>query len=198
MRTCTANEWFMEDGTVYRSLVDAFSRYGMLRIGGQAGISALNLAGLGVGRVICVMQAPGGKTVAILSGQKGIELPLLDGPVQGPDCVHLVFEYRPGIVPSTDCAVPRNNRLIVSPLHPPETVLLPGKIPCPGGDGFRSCRRAFLSGFQYLRRRDESTRAATLVREIKSLTTASGPCRVGICFRPWSHRQFRPPYPPRR
>lgn len=167
MRTCTADEWFMEDGTAYRSLAEAFSRYGTLRIGGQAGISALHLAGLGVGRVVCVVQAPGRKTAGILSGQKGIELPLLSGPVQGPDCVHLVFEYRPGIVPSAGCAVPRDNRFIVSPLHRPETVLLPEMSLARAEESARSCRRAFLSGFQYLRRRDEFTRGADLVRQMK-------------------------------
>ena len=89
-------------------------------------------------------------------------LPLTFDPGTGdnPDIIHLIFEFSPGLVPVAEGVVPRNNRFIVSPVHDPSTVLIPGEKEDAFLEQIATCRRAFLSGYQYLRPEEEFVAAA--------------------------------------
>lgn len=160
MYTCTAEEWFVTDPQMYQQFTRIFSNTGHLSIGGQAGIAAVHLASAGISDVLCITHSPGPDTRKILDAA-GVHLLDLDaGNAPPSDTIHLIFEYLPGIVPVADGVIPRNNRFIVSPLHPPESVL----IPVDTWNTFRAritrFNRAFLSGYQYLRTEREFGQAA--------------------------------------
>jgi ADP-dependent phosphofructokinase/glucokinase len=169
MQYCTAEEWFVPDAEQYRQFTRSFSQQGNLIIGGQAGIAALHLSRLGVNRVICAVPYHGRESEAILKS-RGIIVPdLIPSGHEGYDLEHLVFEYPPGLVPLAKGASPRNNRFIVSPAHDPSSVLLPDA--CMGSflSASASCRRAFLSGYQYLRSADDFVTAAGQIAEIREI-----------------------------
>jgi ADP-dependent phosphofructokinase/glucokinase len=160
MHTCTAEEWFVTDPLLYEQFNHIFSDTGHLSIGGQAGIAAVHLASAGIADVLCITHSPGPDTRKIIDSA-GVHLLALDaGYAPTSDTIHLIFEYLPGIVPVTDGVIPRNNRFIVSPLHPPASVL----IPVDTWNTFRAriirFNRAFLSGYQYLRTEREFGQAA--------------------------------------
>src|SRR5208337_665943 len=148
MQTCTADELFVRDTTVYGEFIHHFS--GNSTIGGQAGIAAVQLASAGAPEVICITPSMGVTTRVILR-EAGVTIP---GPErvssEQPDTVHLVLEYSPGLVPLAPGAVARNNRFIVSPLHDPSTILLNEEIIGEFRKAAAFCDRAFLSGYQYL------------------------------------------------
>jgi len=151
MQYCTAEEWFVSDIAQYHRFTRDFSRIGRIAIGGQAGIAALHLLGLGVDRVVCAAPSHGLESAGILANA-GIRVPDLSaGPAPAADNIHLVFEYPPGLVPPAPGVIPRNNRFIVSPVHEPGSVLIPEPRMEMFLEETDSCNRAFLSGYQYLR-----------------------------------------------
>ena len=64
--------------------------------------------------------------------------------------------------------VPRVNRFIVSPAHEPSTILIPEEREAAFLEQIASCRRAFLSGYQYLRTEEEFIAAAGQLARIRS------------------------------
>ena len=164
MQTCTADELFVRDSTLYGEFIHHFS--GNSTMGGQGGIAAVQLASAGAREVICIAPSQGVMTRKILR-ETGVTIPgpeLSSGP---PDMVHLVLEYPPGLVPLAPGAVPRNNRFIVSPLHDPSSILLTGRTRVEFLEAAASCDRAFLSGYQYLTSDREFSIAAGQLRAAK-------------------------------
>jgi len=169
MRYCSADEIFTSDPSVYLKLSESFSPSGTLSIGGQAGIAAVHLRRLGIPSVTCAVPGAGPKTCALLQNAGVIPLTFELGTNDRPDIIHLIFEYSPGLVPLADHVVPRNNRFIVSPVHDPSTVIIPDASMDSFLEQISACRRAFLSGFQYLRTEQEFATAARQIRMIRSV-----------------------------
>ena len=164
MRTCTADELFVRDITVYREFLRHFS--GSSAIGGQAGIAAVQLASAGAREVICIAPSLGVTARKILR-EAGVAIPGPEPSSAPPDVVHLVLEYPPGLVPLAPGAVPRNNRFIVSPLHDPTSTLPDAATLTEFLKAAASCDRAFLSGYQYLTSDREFSIAAGQLRAAK-------------------------------
>jgi len=171
MEHCTAEEWFVTDPAQYARFTGYFSGTGSISMGGQAGIAALHLARLGVPAVICLAPAMGTETRQMLE-ENSVRVPHTPGNNTGHDAVHLVFEYKPGLVPLAEGAVPRDNRFIASPKKTAENTILPR-------DALRSvlpqvagCTRAFLSGYQYLQDEREFLLAAGQIRSIRNRNPA--------------------------
>jgi ADP-dependent phosphofructokinase/glucokinase len=172
MQYCIAEEWFVSETAHYSRFVDAFSSAGTVSIGGQAGIAALHLSGLGISRVVCAAPVHGTGSAGILT-KAGIIIPEFDsGNTPSVDYTHLVFEYPPGLIPLAPGVIPRNNRFIVSPVHEPGSVI----IPEPSMEKFlatiSSCNRAFFSGYQYLRSKEEFAVAAGQITRMKNLNSS--------------------------
>jgi ADP-dependent phosphofructokinase/glucokinase len=150
MRTCTADEWFIGDDTLFRTITDSFAGAGSLVIGGQAGIAAVHLRRTGVRNVTCMAPGAGRETCRLLE-DAGVDMATFcNGAPAGPDTIHLVFEYPPNIVPVGEGIVPRGNRFIASPLHGSDSALIPDTCLDSFLETVFPCRRAFLSGYQYL------------------------------------------------
>jgi ADP-dependent phosphofructokinase/glucokinase len=169
MRYCSADEVFISEPSLYRELSESFSRSGMLSVGGQAGIAAVHLQRLGIPSVTCAVPGAGPKTCALLKNAGVIPLTFEPGAGDRSDIIHLVFEYPPNLVPLADRVVPRSNRFIVSPLHNPLTVIIPDASVNSLQQQIPACRRAFLSGYQYLRTEQEFMTAALQIRMIRSI-----------------------------
>jgi ADP-dependent phosphofructokinase/glucokinase len=169
MRYCSADEVFISEPSVYRTLAGSFSRSGTLSVGGQAGIAAVHLRRLGVPSVTCAVPGAGKKTCALLQNAGVIPLTFESGAGDRPDVIHLIFEYSPGLVPLADQVVPRSNRFIVSPVHDASTVIIPDASVNSFLEQIIACRRAFLSGYQYLRTEQEFVTAARQIRMIRSV-----------------------------
>lgn len=169
MRYCSADEVFISEPSVYHELTNSFSPSGTLSIGGQAGIAAVHLRRLGIPHVTCAVPGAGPKTCAILQNAGVIPLTFDPRANDRPDIIHLIFEYPPGLVPLAEHVVPRNNRFIVSPVHDPSTVIIPDASVNAFLEQISACRRAFLSGYQYLRTEQEFLTAARQIRMIRSV-----------------------------
>ena len=169
MRYCSADEMFVSDPSVFHKLADFFSASGTLAIGGQAGIAAIQMRRLGIGSVTCAVPAAGPHTRDILRSAGVIPLTFASGAGDHPDRVHLIFEYSPGLVPVADGVVPRSNRFIVSPVHDPSTVLIPAEYEDSFLEQIATCRRAFLSGYQYLQTKVEFITASRQIRLIRGV-----------------------------
>ena len=169
MRYCAADEVFVSDPSVYARLSEPFSRTGVLSVGGQAGIAAVHLHRLGIPSVTCAVPGAGPETCAMLQNAGVMPLTFEPGANGSPDRIHLIFEYAPGLVPLADHVVPRSNRFIVSPVHDPSTVIIPDASVDSFLEQITLCRRAFLSGYQYLRKEQEFATAARQVRMIRSV-----------------------------
>jgi ADP-dependent phosphofructokinase/glucokinase len=169
MRYCSADEVFISEPSLYRELSASFSRSGTFTVGGQAGIAAVHLRRLGIPSVTCAVPAAGSETCALLQKAGAIPLTFESGAGDRSDIIHLIFEYPPGLVPLADGVVPRSNRFIVSPVHDPSTVLIPRASENSFLEQIASCRRAFLSGYQYLRTEQEFVTAARQIRMIRSV-----------------------------
>jgi ADP-dependent phosphofructokinase/glucokinase len=74
-----------------------------------------------------------------------------------------------GLVPPAEGVVLRNNRFIVSPIHDASTVIMPDAPMTIFLEQIRACRRAFLSGYQYLRTEHEFVTAARQIQMIRSV-----------------------------
>lgn len=167
MRTSTAAEWFVADPVLYQQFCHVFDRTGILVMGGQAGISAVHLASTGISDVLCLTHSPGPGTRCLLDHAGVKVLDRCQCEQNSSDTIHLIFEYPPDLVPLADGAIPRHNRFIVSPVHLPESVLIPGErmnsvIAVPF-----IYTRAFLSGYQYLHTEAEFARAADQILQMK-------------------------------
>jgi ADP-dependent phosphofructokinase/glucokinase len=165
--TCTAEEWFVTDRGIYNEYVRIFAGTGSLCIGGQAGIAAVHLASAGISDVLCMSHSLGPETRKILENAGVRLLDLKEGSAPSSDTIHLVFEYSPGLVPVADGVLPRNNRFIASPVHPPASVLIPGTMRDALSAGIVRYNRAFLSGYQYLQSDEEFTMAADQILLLK-------------------------------
>ena len=169
MRYCSAGEMVVRDSSVYAAISGFFSGTGSLAPGGQAGIAAIQISRLNIAPVTCAVPGAGPLTRTMLQ-DAGID-PLAIGRKTGdnPDRVHLVFEYVPGLVPVAEGAVPRSNRFIVSPAHDPSEVIIPEEHETAFLEQIAGCRRAFLSGYQFLRTEREFVRAARQLVRIRSV-----------------------------
>jgi len=168
MRYSTADEWFVTDPRLYHDIAEFFSAAGTLTIGGQAGIAAVHLRRLGIPSVVCAVPGAGPHTCDLLQDAGVIPLTFGSGAGDRFDTTHLIFEYPPNLVPVAEQVVPRSNRFIVSPVHDPSTVFIPGNAMDNFLDRIKSCRRAFLSGYQYLRKEQEFITAARQIQQIRS------------------------------
>ena len=169
MRSCSADEVFINEPSLFRELSASFSRSGTLTVGGQAGIAAVHLRRLGIPSVTCAVPAAGPETCALLQNAGAIPLTFEPGAGDSSDIIHLIFEYPPGLVPLADGVVPRSNRFIVSPVHNSSTVIIPKAYENSFLEQIASCRRAFLSGYQYLRTEQEFVTAARQIRMIRGV-----------------------------
>jgi ADP-dependent phosphofructokinase/glucokinase len=169
MRYCSADEIFIREPSEFYALSEPFSLFGTLSVGGQAGITAVHLRRMGVPSVTCA--APGaGPIICGLLQDAGVNtLTFESGADNRSDIIHLIFEYPPNLVPLADRVVPRNNRFIVSPLHDTSTVIIPEASVPSFLDEIITCRRAFLSGYQYLQTEQECMAAARQIRMIRSV-----------------------------
>jgi ADP-dependent phosphofructokinase/glucokinase len=168
MRYSTADEWFVTDSNMYHDIAKFFSAAGTLAIGGQAGIAAVHLRRLGIPSVVCAVPGAGPHTCDMLQDAGVIPLTFESGAGDRFDTTHLIFEYPPNLVQVAEQVVPRSNRFIVSPVHDPSTVFIPDNAMDNFLDRIKSCRRAFLSGYQYLRKEHEFITAARQIQMIRS------------------------------
>jgi len=168
MRYSTADEWFVTDSQLYHDIAEFFSAAGTLAIGGQAGIAAVHLRRLGIPSVVCAVPGAGPHTCDMLQDAGVIPLTFELGAGDRFDTTHLIFEYPPNLVPVAEQVVPRSNRFIVSPVHDPSTVIIPEALQDTFLKQIASCRRAFLSGYQYLRKEQEFITAARQIQMIRS------------------------------
>jgi ADP-dependent phosphofructokinase/glucokinase len=169
MRFSVAEEVVISEPSVYQNLSAFFSRSGSLALGGQAGIAAVHLHRLGVPSVTCIVPGAGPQTSSFLRDAGVIPLTFASEAVARSDKIHLIFEYSPGLVPPAEGVVVRNNRFIVSPVHDASTVILPDGSMNVFLEQIRFCRRAFLSGYQYLRTEQEFVTAARQIRLIRGV-----------------------------
>ena len=169
MQYCSADEVFISEPSAYHTFSEPFSRSGRLTVGGQAGIAAVHLRRLGIPSVTCAVPGAGKKTCALLKHAGAIPLTFESGAGNRSDTIHLIFEYSPDLVPLADRVVPRSNRFIVSPVHDSSTVIIPKAFETSFLEQIIACRRAFLSGYQYLRTEQEFVTAARQIRMIRSV-----------------------------
>jgi ADP-dependent phosphofructokinase/glucokinase len=167
MRYCTADEIFIREPSVYARLLQSFSRSGVLSLGGQAGIAAVHLRSLGMPSVTCAVPGAGPMTCTLLQEAGAFPMTFEPEASDRSDIIHLIFEYSPGLVPIADGVVPRSNRFIVSPAHNSSTVLIPQASVNTFLEQIIACRRAFLSGYQYLQTHHEFVTAARQIRMIQ-------------------------------
>jgi ADP-dependent phosphofructokinase/glucokinase len=169
MRYCSADEVFISDPSAYHALAESFSHSGTLSVGGQAGIAAVHLRRTGVPSVTCAVPGAGPVTCALLKNAGVIPLTFEPEANNRSDIIHLIFEYPPGLVQLADHVVPRSNRFIVSLVHDPSTVFIPEASVWSFREQIAACRRAFLSGYQYLRTEQQFIVAARQIRMIRNV-----------------------------
>jgi len=169
MRYCSADEVFISEPSAYHALFEYFSHSGTLSVGGQAGIAAVHLRRIGVPSVTCTVPGAGPMTCALLKDAGVMPLTFEPGAGNRSDKIHLIFEYPPDLVQLADRVVPRSNRFIVSPDHDSSTVIIPDASERLFLDEINTCRRAFLSGYQYLRTKQQFMAAARQIRMIRGV-----------------------------
>ena len=168
LRHCAADEMILDGQEDYAAVCRFFARTGTPALGGQAGIAAARLQGLGFGPVTCAVPGAGRRTRELLKRFGITPCTLGDGAGRNADPVHFVFEHSPGLVPLAPGTIPRNNRFIVSPAHTASSVLVPAAAQDAFFARIASCRRAFLSGYQYLQTEEEFDRAARQLARIRA------------------------------
>jgi ADP-dependent phosphofructokinase/glucokinase len=169
MRYSDADEVVISEPSVYQKLSEFFSRSGSLTLGGQAGIAAVHLRRLGIPSVTCAVPDAGSQTCSLLKDAGVIPFTFESEASVRSDKPHLIFEYSPGLVSPAEGVVLRNNRFIVSPVHDASTVIMPDASMTIFLEQIRACRRAFLSGYQYLRTEREFVTAARQIRQIRGV-----------------------------
>ncbi len=165
MQHYTAEEWIMEDRSLYERLSSCFAGTGTITLGGQAGIAAAHLARLGAPSVTCTAPSMGPEVARII-GESGVRV-FGDRRSSAADAVHYIFEYAPGLVPPARGAVIRNNRFIISPVKTADVTLLSDTALAALLPELAEGTRAFLSGYQYLKSDKEFSRAASQVQAIR-------------------------------
>jgi ADP-dependent phosphofructokinase/glucokinase len=182
MRYCSADEMVIHDPAAFSEISSYFSNTGSFALGGQAGIAALQMRRLGIASVICAVPGAGSRTRTLLQHADVLPLTFPEAGRQ-PDRIHLIFEFSPGLVPLAEGVVPRNNRFIVSPAHDPHTVMIPINRQESFLDQIRSCQRAFLSGYQFLEKKEDFITAASqalAVRRVNPLMRIHTECVSGV------------------
>jgi ADP-dependent phosphofructokinase/glucokinase len=169
MRYSAADEVVISEPSVYQKLSEFFSRSGSLSLGGQAGIAAVNLRRLGIPSVTCAVPGAGPQTCSLLQDAGVIPLTFESEASARSDKPHLIFEYSPGLVSPAEGVVLRNNRFIVSAVHDASTVIMPDASMTIFLEQIHTCRRAFLSGYQYLRTEREFVTAARQIQQIRNV-----------------------------
>ncbi len=169
MRYCSADEVFISEPSAYHALSESFSHSGTLSVGGQAAIAAVHLRRTGVPSVTCAVPGAGPMTCSLLKDAGVVPLTFEPGAGNHSDIIHLIFEYPPGLVPLADRVVPRSNRFIVSPVHDSSTVIIPDASERWFREQIVACRRAFLSGYQFLRTQQQFMAAARQIRLIRGV-----------------------------
>jgi ADP-dependent phosphofructokinase/glucokinase len=169
MRYCSADELVIRDSSVFPAISGFFPTTGSLAPGGQAGIAAIQMRRLNIAPVTCAVPGAGPLTRRMLQDAGVNPLSFEPGTGDNPDRVHLVFEYEPGLVPVARGVVPRSNRFIVSPVHDPSDVIIPEEQESAFLEQIAGCRRAFLSGYQFLRTEQEFITAARQLVRIRSV-----------------------------
>ena len=169
MRYCSADEMVMGDPSVFSAISGFFSATGSLVPGGQAGIAAIQVRRLNPATVTCAVPGAGPQTRAMLQDAGVNSLSFGQESGNNPDRIHLVFEYDPGLVPVARGVVPRSNRFIVSPAHDPSDVIIPEEQEAAFLEQIAGCRRAFLSGYQFLKTKREFVTAARQLVRIRSV-----------------------------
>ncbi len=169
LRYCAADEMVISDPAVFSGIASALpDEAGALNLGGQAALAGVQMQRLGMTPVTCVVPGSGPRTRMMLK-ESGV-LPLtFPESHDHPDILHLIFEHAPGLVPLAPRVVPRSNRFIVSPEHDPSTVLIPKEKEASFLEQIRSCKRAFLSGYQFLRDDGEFIAAASQLQAIHNV-----------------------------
>ena len=169
LRYASADEVFVSDLSVYQKISDYFCRSGSLAIGGQAGIAAVHLQTLGIPSVTCAVPGAGPETCSLLQDAGVVPITFARVAPRYSDLPHLIFEYSPDLVPHPKGALPRNNRFIVSPVHDASNVIIPDASMKIFLEQIRACRRAFLSGYQYLKTEQEFMMAMRQIQRIRSV-----------------------------
>jgi ADP-dependent phosphofructokinase/glucokinase len=169
MRYSAADEVVISEPSVYQKLSEFFSRSGSLTLGGQAGIAAVHLRRLGIPSVTCAVPGADPQTCSLLQDASVIPFTFESEASARSDKPHLIFEYSPGLVPPAEGVVLRNNRFIVSPIHVASTVIMPDALMTIFLEQIHTCRRAFLSGYQYLQTEREFVTAAGQIQLIRSI-----------------------------
>jgi ADP-dependent phosphofructokinase/glucokinase len=169
MRYSAADEVVISEPSVYQKLSEFFSRSGSLTLGGQAGIAAVHLRRLGIPSVTCAVPGADPQTCSLLQDAGVIPFTFESEASARSDKPHLIFEYSPGLVPPAEGVVLRNNRFIVSPIHVASTVIMPDALMTIFLEQIHTCRRAFLSGYQYLRTEREFVTAVRQIRQIRGV-----------------------------
>jgi ADP-dependent phosphofructokinase/glucokinase len=157
-----AEEWFVEDPAFYQRAVAAFAARGHSVIGGQAGIAAVHLAGMGVPDVRCYVPGICRECAAMLESRGIVPLDGSDPPPCDARHTHLVFEYG-GEEQRPDTAT-RANRFIASPMAHPGKPLFAAHALTRLPSLLSSCTRGFLSGYQYLATIEEFREAKAQLR----------------------------------
>jgi ADP-dependent phosphofructokinase/glucokinase len=169
MRYCSADEIVITDSRIFLALSGFFSTTGSLAPGGQAVIAAIQMRRLSSAPVICAVPGAGPLTRKMLEDAGVCLLSHKQETGNNPDSVHLVFEYDPGLVPVAEGVVPRSNRLIVSPVHDPSSIIIPEVQEAAFLEQIAGCRSAFLSGYQFLRTEQEFVAAKRQLVRIRSV-----------------------------
>lgn len=169
LRYASADEVFISNLSVYQKISDYFSRSGRLAIGGQAGIAAVHLRALGIPSVTCAVPGTGPKTCSLLQEAGVVPVTFARDAPRYSDLPHVIFEYSSDLVPHPPGTVSRNNRFIVSPIHDASNVIIPDASMKVFLERIRACRRAFLSGYQYLRTEQEFVMASRQIQLIRSV-----------------------------
>jgi ADP-dependent phosphofructokinase/glucokinase len=157
-----AQEWFVDDPAFYRRAVAAFDRHGHTEIGGQAGIAAVHLAGMGVPNVRCFVPGICRECASMLQNRGVVPLDGTDPPPCDERHTHLVFEY--GGKGERIDATTRANRFIASPKTHPGKPLFDSDTLERLSSLLVPCTRGFLSGYQYLTTKEEFLEARNQLR----------------------------------
>ncbi len=165
MQHYTAEEWIMEDRSLFKRLLSCFTCTGTITLGGQAGIAAAHLARLGAPSVTCIAPSMGPDVARILR-EAGVRV-YGDRAGSAADTVHHIFEYAPGLINPAQDAIPRNNRFIISPEKTGDSTILGDTLLAALLPELADGTRAFLSGYQYLKSDEEFIRAVSQVLAIR-------------------------------
>ena len=182
MRYCSADEMVIHDPAVFSEISSYFSNTGTFALGGQAGIAALQMRRIGIAPVTCAVPGAGPRTEDFASACR-CSSSHFSGSGETSRQNSFNFRIFTGSYTVGRRSCTRNNRFIVSPAHDPRTVV----ITIDRQDSFlnqiRSCRRAFLSGYQFLEKKEDFITAASqalAIRRVNPLMRTHMECVSGV------------------